>query len=78
MAEDLKLDLIKLFVKHGITPATTLRNEQIKNHYRELKNSGVKCKEAFQVLIDKYDGLTKSNLNKILYYQSRKINYPPK
>ena len=54
MEKELRFDLLRVLVKHGILPETFLRNEEIKNTYAELRETGVKGKDAREQLADKY------------------------
>lgn len=51
---DLILDLMEVFVRHSLVPASHLRNLKIQQEYDELRKSGIPGKEAKEQLSQKY------------------------
>ena len=66
MTNELKFDLIRVMVKHGIVSETYLRNEEIISEYKELRDAEMKGKEARLHLANKYCTSIK-NIEFILY-----------
>ncbi|MBU1095815.1 MAG: hypothetical protein KKB34_04975 [Bacteroidetes bacterium] len=66
MDKDLKLDLLRVFVKHDVLPETAVRNEEIIIKYKELRESGITGKEARHKLAEEYFTSIK-NIEFILY-----------
>jgi hypothetical protein len=46
MNSKLKIDLLEVLTKHNVIPETYLRNEKIMCRYIELRENGVKGKDA--------------------------------
>lgn len=70
MNDELRFDLIKVLIKHKILPETFLRNEEIIIEYRNLRDAGVKGKEAMKQLSEKYFTSTK-NIEFIIYEKKK-------
>lgn len=70
MKDELHIDLLEVFVKHKIVPEISLRNERIRQEYREMKESGIKPKYARASLAEKYY-VSEKNLESILYTRKR-------
>jgi hypothetical protein len=52
--KSLIIDLLKVLVNHGIISEYAIRNEIIKNEYRELREIGIRPTEARESLSEKY------------------------
>lgn len=74
MKSELVIDLLKVFVKHGVIPQNALRNEEIKITYKEYRSRGISGKEARQLLADKYLTSVK-NIESILYGKHNREEY---
>jgi len=66
MEDSLRLDLLNVFAKHGIVSENSIRNELIKNEFLELKEKGLRPKDAREQLSDKYF-LGLKSIEKIIY-----------
>ena len=75
MNEELKLDLLEVFVKHNVIPVTILRNEKIKYEYHELRERGAKGKTARLALAEKYF-VSEKNIENILYTKKNNVQLP--
>jgi hypothetical protein len=67
MTKDLKNDLLEVFIKHKIINEYTLRNEQIRDRYLELKEiPKLKKKEVIKKLCDEFY-LSDKSIEAIIY-----------
>jgi hypothetical protein len=66
MKEELHIDLLEVFVKHQLVPEISLRNEKIRMEYRQMKEEGIKPKDARFSLAEKYF-ISEKNIESILY-----------
>lgn len=66
MNDSLRLDLLNIFVKHGIISEYSIRNELIRTEYRLMRSKGNEAKEVRQELADKYF-LGNKTIEKIIY-----------
>lgn len=73
MKKELKLDLLRVLVKHDILPETYLRNEEITVEYKELREAGVKGKDAREQLAEKHFTSIK-NIEFILYGKKKNVH----
>lgn len=71
MTDDLKLDLMQVFVKHEVVPETWLIHEKIRINYKQLRKAGVKGKDAREQLAEENFTSIK-NVEKILYGKHNK------
>lgn len=70
MDSSLEIDLIKVFVKHGLLPDICLRDERIRLLYQEMKESGRSPKEARKALSETFF-TSEATINSILYNKGR-------
>ena len=69
MSEELTKDLLNVLVKHGKVPSavvTALRNEEIKEEYKQLRDGGQTGKDARRQLAEK-NFLSEKQIETILY-----------
>jgi hypothetical protein len=69
--EELIRDLMAVLSRHGVNPATYLRDVQIRDRYRQLRRDGVTCKESRLILAEEFY-ISVKTIERILYISKKK------
>ena len=66
MEQELKLDLLKVLVKHNIIPENFVRNEEMKIEYKKMRAEGLSGKQA-RIKLSEIHFMSIKNVEAILY-----------